>query len=38
MMQCARYGPELAMTMGTYTVTDHFFMVNILDTNVVLGV
>ena len=24
--------------MGTYTVTDHFFMVNIPDTNVVLGV
>ena len=37
-MQCARYVPELAVTMGTYTVTDHFFVVNIPDTNVVLGV
>ena len=37
-MQCARYVPELAVTMGTYTMTDHFFLVNIPDTNVVLGV
>ena len=37
-MQCAQYVPELAVTMGTYTVTDHFFVVNIPDTNVVLGV
>ena len=37
-MQCARYVPELAVTMDTYTVTDHFFVVNIPDTNVVLGV
>ena len=37
-MQCARYVPELVVTMGTYTVTDHFFVVNILVTNVVLGV
>ena len=37
-MQCARYVPALAVTMGTYTVTDHFFVVNIPDTNVVLGV
>ena len=37
-MQCARYVPELAVTMGTYTVTDHFCMVNIPATNVVLGV
>ena len=37
-MQCARYVPELDVTMGTYTMTDHFFMVNIPDTNVVLGV
>ena len=33
-MQCAQYVPELAVTMGTYTVTDHFFVVNIPDTNV----
>ena len=37
-MMCARYVPELSMTMDTYTLTDHFFVVNILDTNMVLGV
>ena len=37
-MQCAQYVLELAVKMGTYTVTDHFFVVNIPDTNVVLGV
>ena len=38
-MVCARYVPELSVTMGTYyTLTDHFFMVNIPDTNIVLGV
>ena len=37
-IQCARYVSEVAVTMGTYTVTDHFFVVNIPDTNVVLGV
>ena len=26
------------MTMGTYTLTDHFLVVNIPDTNVILGV
>jgi len=37
-MVCVRYVPELSVTMGTYKLTDHFFMVNILDTNIVLGV
>ena len=37
-MQCAQYAPELVVTMRNYTVTDHFFVVNIPDTNVVLGV
>ena len=37
-MQCMRYVPALAVTMGTYTVTDHFFVVDIPDTTVVLGV
>jgi len=35
---CARYVLELSVTMDTYTPTDHFFVVNILDTNLVLGV
>eukprot|EP00253_Pinus_taeda_P003924 PITA_03924 len=37
-MVCARYVLELSMTMGTYTLTDHFFVVNISNTNIVLGV
>ena len=37
-MQCARYVLALVVTMGTYTLIDHFFMVDILDTNVILGV
>ena len=37
-MVCVRYVLELSMTMGTYTLTDHFFVVNILDTNMILGV
>ena len=37
-MMCARYVPELSMTMGTYTLTDHFFVVDIPDTNMILGV
>eukprot|EP00253_Pinus_taeda_P001460 PITA_01460 len=37
-MVCACYVPELSVTMGTYTLTDHFFVVNIPDTNIVLGV
>jgi len=37
-MTCAQYVPKLSMTMGTYTLTDHFFVVNIPDTNLILGV
>ena len=37
-MQCVRYVSALAVTMGTYTLTDHFFVVDIPDTNVILGV
>ena len=32
------YVPELSVTMGTYTLTDHFFVVDIPDTNMILGV
>ena len=28
-LQCAKYVPALTITMGTYTLTDHFFMVDI---------
>ena len=37
-MRCARYVPELSVTMGTYTLTDHFFVLDIPDTNIILGV
>ena len=32
------YVASLLVTMGTYTLTDHFFVVDIHDTNVILGV
>ena len=32
------YVPSLSVTMGTYTLIEHFFVVNIPDTNVILGV
>ena len=37
-MQCMLYVPKLAVTMGAYTVTDHFFVIDTPNTNVVLGV
>ena len=37
-LQCAKYVPALTITMGTYTLIDHLFVVDILDTNVILGV
>ena len=37
-MQCAKYVPALTITMVTYTLTEHFFVVDILETNVILGV
>ena len=37
-MQCMHYVPSLSVTMGTYTLIDHFFMVDIPNTNVILGV
>eukprot|EP00253_Pinus_taeda_P009528 PITA_09528 len=37
-MMSACYVPELSVTMGTYTLTDHFFEADIPDTNVILGV
>ena len=37
-MQCMHYVPSLSITMGIYTLTDHFVVVGIPDTNVILGV
>ena len=36
-MQCMHYVPYLSVTMGTYTLNDHLFLVDIPDTNVILG-
>ena len=37
-MKCVKYVPSVSITLGTYTLTDHFFVVDILETNVILGV
>ena len=37
-MQCMYYVPSLSVTMGSYTLVDHLFIVDILDTNFILGV
>eukprot|EP00253_Pinus_taeda_P036261 PITA_36261 len=37
-MQCTHYVPALTITMGNYSVTYHFFVVDVPDTNVVKGV
>jgi len=37
-MQCTRYVPALIVTMGNYSMMDHFFVVDVPDTNVVMGV
>jgi hypothetical protein len=37
-MECTRWIPNLKITMGNYTLTDDFFVVDVSDTNVVLGV
>ena len=37
-LQCAKYVLALTITLGTYTLTYHFFVVDIPDTNVIMGV
>ena len=37
-MHCMHYVPSLSVTMGSYTLVDHFFVVDIPDTNVIFGV
>ena len=37
-MECTRYVPKLVLTLGNYTMIDHFFMVKVLDMNMILGV
>ena len=37
-MECSRWIPKLQVTIGYYTVTNSFYVVNVADTNMVLGV
>ena len=37
-MECTRCIPKLNITLGNYSLTDDFFVVDALDTNVVLRV
>jgi hypothetical protein len=37
-MGCTKWIPKLTITMGNYSMTNDFFMVDVLDTNVVLGI
>jgi len=37
-MQCTRYVPALMVSIENYSVTDYFFVVDVPDTNVVMGV
>jgi len=37
-MQCTRYVSSLTVTMGNHSMIDHFFVFEVPDTNVVMGV
>ena len=37
-MECTRWIPKLHITLGNYNLLDDFFMMDALDTNIVLGV
>ena len=37
-MQCNTWVPKLQVTIGNYTFVDSFYVVDVADTNVVLGV
>ena len=37
-MDCTKWVPKLQVTIGNHTITDNFYVVNVADTNVVLGV
>ena len=37
-MECNRWIPDLQVNIGDYTVKDNFYVVNVADTNMVLGV
>ena len=37
-IECNNWIPKLNITLGNYNMTDSFYVVNVVDTNVVLGV
>ena len=37
-MDCTKWIPKLQVTLGNHTITDNFYVVNVADTNMVLGV
>ena len=37
-MECTRWIPKLNITLGNYSLTDDFFVVDVIDTIVILGV
>ena len=37
-MECNQWIPYLQVNIGHYTVKDNFYVVNVVDTNMVLGV
>ena len=37
-VDCTKWIPKLQVTLGNHTITDNFYVVNVADTNVVLGV
>lgn len=37
-MQCVKYVPNLTLTMGKYSTINHFFVVDVPDTKVVMSV
>ena len=37
-MECNRWISKLKVTLGNYNMTDSFYVLNVADTNVVLGV
>ena len=37
-MDCTKWIPKLQVTKGNHTITDNFYVVDVDDTNLVLGV
>ena len=37
-MDCTKWIPKLQVTLGKHTITNNFYVVNVVDKNVVLGV